>query len=148
MKGAIIYDSKSGTTEQYAQWLSIPLRMPALESGETDRLQLSKYDTLIIGAPIYNGKLLVQEWLRLHEKCLPGKKLFLFIVSVTPASEAEQRAQLVRDNIPEGLTGEVYWLPGRHPEAVEPVVLSPYDLNPLFDAVSAWAKAVPASGSR
>lgn len=144
MKGAIIYESRGGSTEHYAQWLSLPLRLPAIRASEVDWLQLNKYEWLIIGAPVYNGRLLVQEWLERYANCLGSKKIFLFIVSITPGSEPEKRMQVLQENCPPDLIEkmDIYWLPGRVPEAMPPTMLSPYELNPLVDAASDWFASV------
>jgi menaquinone-dependent protoporphyrinogen IX oxidase len=114
-KGAVIYSSRYGATQQYAEWLAEELKWPLLEAENTTNKDLAPYDTLIIGSSVYIGKLLIKSWLKSHDPVLGDKDLFFFIVCGTPASEREKQETIARINIPHDLIGpeNVFFLPGR-----------------------------------
>lgn len=114
-KGAIIYRSKYGSTHQYAEWLGDRLRLPVYDPATITPQQLAGYDYFLIGSPIYIGKMLIRQWLEKHRDVLTGKKIFLFIVCGTPASQKEKIQQIAEANIPRWLIRreDVFFLPGR-----------------------------------
>ncbi len=63
-KGAIIYRSKYGSTQQYAEWLGDRLNLPVFDPTTITPQQLANYDYLLIGSPIYIGKMLIRKWLQ------------------------------------------------------------------------------------
>jgi len=115
IKGAVIYSSRYGATQQYAAWLAGELKWPLLEAEDTSDKDLAPYDALIIGSSVYIGKLLIKGWLKDHNPVLGAKDLFFFIVCGTPASEREKQETIARTNIPHDLIGpeNVFFLPGR-----------------------------------
>jgi len=115
MKGIIIYKSKYGATQQYAEWIARQLGLPMADTDSISSADLVTYDLLIIGASVYIGKLLLKDWISKHRAALQGKNLFLFIVCGTPASQGAKQRQILENNIPQGLfrQDKVFFLPGR-----------------------------------
>ena len=114
-KGAIIYRSKYGSTHQYAEWLGDRLDLHVYDPTAITSQQLAGFDFLIVGSPIYFGKMLIKSWLEKNREVLAGKKIFLFIVCGTPAADNEKIRQISEDNIPRWLIRreDVYFLPGK-----------------------------------
>jgi menaquinone-dependent protoporphyrinogen IX oxidase len=115
MNGGILYQSKYGSTLQYAEWLSKQLHLPILDIEKVSVESVTLRDFFIIGSPIYMGKLMIAGWLLKHQKMLRNKNLFLFIVCATPSTNTVKLAQISRESIPASLSGNttVYFLPGR-----------------------------------
>jgi len=115
MKGVIVYKGKYGTTSQYAAWLSDELQLPVFIPGSLSTGELLECDFVVIGSPVYMGKLLINDWLRQHTSILQNKKIFMFVVTATPASEEAKREKVLKENIPVPLRNrcDVYFLPGR-----------------------------------
>lgn len=115
MKGAIIYKGKYGATRQYAEWLGQELLLPVYELETTTASLLGSYDYIIAGASVYAGRLQNKSWLKHFGKILKSKKLFLFIVCATPASEKEKLNGIIKANIPHALIGhaDTFFLRGR-----------------------------------
>ncbi|HVV07082.1 MAG TPA: flavodoxin domain-containing protein [Puia sp.] len=114
-KGAIIYSSRYGATQQYAEWLAEKLKWPLLTAETTSTKDLAPFNTLVIGSSVYIGRLLIKGWLKTHNPALGDKDLSFFIVCGTPASERAQQETIARTNIPHDLIGpeNVFFLPGR-----------------------------------
>lgn len=114
MNGVVVYKSRYGTTQQYAEWVRDELRIPMIDPERLDDRVLSVCDFLLIGTPVYMGKMLIRDWLGQNEQRLRGTRLFLFIVC-TYFSDVEKQRVMIKDNIPDGLLAscEVCFLPGR-----------------------------------
>lgn len=94
MKVLIAYGTRHGSTRACAE------KLGDLIEGEVDLLKLEKgttvefssYDLVIIGSPVYTGRLLreVDRFLRSHSAGLEGKPVGLYICCITPLHEAEK----------------------------------------------------------
>jgi len=114
INGIVIYKSRYGATQQYGEWIANELRLPVVTPERLDDRILTACDFLIIGAPVYMGKILLKDWLKHEVKNLRNKKLFFFIVCA-PTSETAQQKEIIKDNIPMALMAcsEITFLPGR-----------------------------------
>jgi menaquinone-dependent protoporphyrinogen IX oxidase len=115
MKGLIVYKSRYGATEQYAQWISAELRLPCFAPEELTDEQLRQCDCIVAGTAIYMGKLLLGPWLQQKAAILQTKPLHLFVVGGSIATDRQQQASVPGNGIPSALTGicHLYFLPGR-----------------------------------
>lgn len=115
MKGIIIYNTKYGSTRQYAEWLSDELSFPVNRNKDIVPGSLFPYEVVIVGSPVYMGKLRLRKWLADNSAELQRKKVFLFIVYGNAGDEEESRSLVVDDNLPGELRAntEVFFLPGR-----------------------------------
>lgn len=111
--GVLVYKSRYGTTQQYAEWIKKELRIPKIDPERIDGQVLSASDFLVIGTPVYQGEMLIRDWLWLNQPQLSGKRLFLFIVCLH-FTDAEKRRLMIADNIPGSLLPvcEAFFLPG------------------------------------
>lgn len=100
MKGIIIYKGKYGATEQYANWLSEELKLPAVSAELISGRRLSGYDFFLIGSSVYIGKLQIQKWLRTNLEFIKGRPIFVFQVAGTPSNETETRQVYNKNSIP------------------------------------------------
>ena len=115
MRGGVLYKSKYGSTEQYAQWISHDLHLPILDIDSVAEEAVLLHDFFVIGSPIYIGKILIAKWLRKHEQILKNKKIFLFLVCGMHVKKDEEVAKILRENLTEDLQKScvVFFLPGR-----------------------------------
>lgn len=113
--GVVLYESRYGAAQQYAQWIGEALNIPAKRSSEISPWELAAYDYVIAGASIYMGKTLISDWLREYEVNLRGKKVLLFIVGAAPATETDKTNRYFTDNIPASLltTGNCFYFQGQ-----------------------------------
>lgn len=79
MQDLVIYDTKYGSTKQIAETIGQVLEMEALSVETIDDLQA---DFVVLGCPIYAGKLLPSmiDFLTVKKEVLKKKKVALFIV--------------------------------------------------------------------
>ena len=114
-KRVIIYESKYGATEQYADWLSDAIQCPAIRADKISPGRLAQYDLLILGTPVYIGKLRLRKWLKQHLTELVKKQVLLFIVCGTSDKEPEEQQRIIRSNLPLDFIArtKIYFLPGR-----------------------------------
>ena len=114
LNGVIVFKSYYGSTKQYAEWTRKELRIPMIEPERLDDGVLAICDFVVIGTPVYRGKMLIRDWLGENRWRLRGKRLFLFVVC-THFADRERQLMMIRDNIPEGMLAscEAWFLPGK-----------------------------------
>ena len=114
-KGLIVYKGKYGATEQYARWTGEDLGLELFTPDRVDKEQLAQSDIVLVGSSVYVGKLLIGDWLRENRRLLQNKKLFLFVVCATPASEEQKRREIIKAGVPLPLLDQldIFFLPGR-----------------------------------
>ncbi len=81
MKILVVYQSKYGSTRQYAEWIAQKLKADLVHLNDLDPKTLPNYETVIFGTYLHIGKLvdaifLIQNW-----EVLKHKQLILFTVS-------------------------------------------------------------------
>lgn len=115
MKGILIYKGKYGATQQYATWIGADTRLQVKCTHECEESDLRGKDFLVIGTSVYMGMLGIKEWLKMNLALLKGKKIFLFVVCGTPASETEKQEEYIRSSVPEQIRQHctIWFLPGR-----------------------------------
>ena len=115
MDGVVIYKSKYGATRQYGHWIGAALKLPVIESQELVNSELSKYDFVILGSSVYIGKLFMKKWLKKNLPALLNKKVFLFVVSGTPADQKAKLDGYIATSMPREAINrtDIYFLPGR-----------------------------------
>lgn len=84
MKGIILYKSKYGTTEKYAQWLSEATGFEMLETVKATVAALKDYDTIILGGGIYAHGIAGIAFLKKNFQALKDKKLIVFCDGASP----------------------------------------------------------------
>ncbi len=115
MKSLIIFKGKYGATAQYARWLGEELNFPVHKSDDNIDLKSTAAELIVIGTSIYIGKLQITPWLKNNLASLRNARIFLFLVSGTPANESEKLDTAIRNGVPEELQKNmtVFYLPGR-----------------------------------
>ena len=114
MNGVVIYKSRYGTTQEYAERIRTELGIPMIDPERLDGQVLSVCDFLVIGSPVYLGEMLIRDWLKENQSRLGATRLFLFVVG-TDLTDSGKRLAVIRGNIPTGMLAscEIYFLPGR-----------------------------------
>lgn len=121
MKQSIVFFSKTGFTQRYAQLLSQQTGAPLLPLKEASPAALADCDRVIFGSFLHAGRIMgLKKCLRLAQ----GKELFLFVTGAAPVDAAQPdfwRANLSEDQLsriphfyfPGGLCYEKMSLPDR-----------------------------------
>jgi len=113
MKGIIVYKGKYGATQQYADWISAELGIPAEKTNKVAAKDLLPFDYIIVGGSVYVGKWQAKDWLRSNIGILQHKKTFAFIVCATPKDQTGKIEEIIINNIPASIRNNIYILPGR-----------------------------------
>lgn len=98
MATLVTYESKYGSTQQYAEWIASEIGAETKRIPEVRSADLARYDRVVIGGYLHMGKIvgidfLLQEW-----NVLQQKKVVLFTVSGAGPGPAEER--FYADNVP------------------------------------------------
>ena len=92
----VIYKSKCGSTEQYAKWIAEKIGADILtrNNSVTDN-DIIKYQNIIFGMPIYQGRLYGAEMLESKLSLLKDKNIFLFVVGMTELDSYSRNAAII-----------------------------------------------------
>lgn len=114
LSGVVVFKSRYGATQQYAEWIRKELHIPMIDPERLDDRVLAVCDFVVIGTPVYRGKMLIADWLRENQERLRGTRLFFFIVC-SHFADREQQMRMIRDNIPGGMLAscDAWFLAGR-----------------------------------
>jgi flavodoxin len=85
----ILFESKSGATEQYAKWLHEEFPESKLErTSEFPPQELADYKLIIYATPTYGGQLATKEYLETNWEYMKDSKVFLLVVGMVPQEES------------------------------------------------------------
>jgi len=94
MTGVIIYSTKYGSTTKIVQLLAsnISHKTDIIKLDKNAGIDLSKYDFVIIGSPVYKFRILkdIAKFCKDNNNLLLSKKLFLFTCGIAEDTEAEK----------------------------------------------------------
>lgn len=80
----IIYSSKTGFSQRYAQWLAEDLDCQALPFRDRKNADLKKYDAVILAGGLYAGKMSGLGWLKRQLPALKDKRVAAVAVGCAP----------------------------------------------------------------
>ncbi|MBD5168838.1 MAG: hypothetical protein HDT20_01735 [Oscillibacter sp.] len=80
----IIYSSKTGFSQRYAQWLAEELNCQALPFRDRKNVSLSAYHTIILTGGLYAGQMSGLNWLKKQLPSLAGKRVAVIAVGCAP----------------------------------------------------------------
>lgn len=95
----IVYQSSTGFTEKYANWLSETLDCEMVRLKDTTGQKLSEYDTIIFGSRIHAGRIDELDKARKLYTASGASRLVLFVTGGTPAEAEVVIDKMWRDNL-------------------------------------------------
>ncbi len=98
MSIVVIYQSKTGFTRKYAEWIGEELDCPIRAVKEAVKEDLSGYDTLIYGGGLMAGRISGLSTFK-KNKMPAGKKLMVFATGASPMEATEVIAKIKNDNL-------------------------------------------------
>ena len=104
MKGIILYQSKYGATQKYAQWLSEETGFPCIETKRAQISDVRQYDTIILGGGIYASGIAGLSFLKKNIEALRGRQILVFCDGASPYEEKGFQA-IAAHNLKGGLEG-------------------------------------------
>lgn len=98
-KCVVVYRSGSGFTKAYAQWIAEDLKCDLKEGKGVEASDLLKYDTIICGGGLYEGRIKGFKLIKKNLALFEGKKLIVFTVGASPV-RSETTEELRNKNLP------------------------------------------------
>lgn len=80
----VIYKSKTGFTERFAQWISEELNCDKIAYKDRKKICFDDYETVIYGGGFYAGKINGLKWFKEKMSEFEGKKRIVFGTGATP----------------------------------------------------------------
>ena len=95
----VIYNSQSGFTKRYAEWISQACGCECAEFKQGIKKDLSGYDTIVFGGWCMAGGITKLSWLKKHLSALSaaGKKIIVYAVGASPAESPEVSVAMSRN---------------------------------------------------
>lgn len=114
MKTAVIYNSKTGFTKRYAQWIAEASGADCMELAAAKKKNFDAYDAVVFGGWACAGRISGISWLKgSMDKWRQNnqKKLIVFCVGASPA-ESPGIKTFLRQAKAELKTADVFYCPG------------------------------------
>ncbi len=113
MKTIVIYNSQTGFTKRYAEWIAQATAADCLALAAAKRENLDAYEAIIFGSWACAGGIHKLGWLNANLDKWADKKLIAFCVGASPI-ESPDIAPALRKNFPEPAfqKGNVFYCPG------------------------------------
>lgn len=100
MKSIVIYDSKTGFTKKYAQWIADKLSCEAVNVKSLTAKQWQESSLIIYGGPLMAGK--IAGWDKIKSRAMEeGKKAVVYTVGATPMEATDVIQNIQNDNLSE-----------------------------------------------
>ena len=113
----IVYASRYGSTQTYAEWLAEALSCPATPLKQTTPQELFAEDKLIFGSGVYASGLAYRSWFHTYALQLKPKIVLAFAVGASPFDRDALEA-LKKHNLPPALQEiPFFYLRGRWDES-------------------------------
>jgi menaquinone-dependent protoporphyrinogen IX oxidase len=80
----VAYQSRYGSTRQYAEWISSEVKADLLDLGSDAKTDYSRYDIIVFGGYLRMGNIPVSSVIKDNWQMIKGKKIILFTASGTP----------------------------------------------------------------
>ncbi len=110
MSGMIIYQSKYGSTKQYAEWIAEETGFDIYTSTHCPD-DLQRYDTFVVGCSVVAGSLSLAKWVCKHWATLQRKKVIFFYTNVS--ADPNELAKILPRNFPDDMLHKIHAFPLR-----------------------------------
>jgi len=101
MKIIIVYNSKTGFTKRYAEWIAEEMNCDILPYKEFTEATANGFDIIIFGSRLFVGKVEYLDKIKSYISKHPEQKLIVFATGATPAAEEETINKIWTDNFSE-----------------------------------------------
>ncbi len=113
MKTAVIYNSQTGFTKRYAEWIAEEAKADLFELAEAKKKNLDTYDAIVFGGWAVAGGISKLSWFKGNINKWEGKKLIAFCVGGSPIENPEIEPTLKNNfNEEEWEKVQVFYCPG------------------------------------
>ena len=94
MKTAVIYNSQTGFTKKYAEWISEATGADCFEIGTAKKQDFDRYDAIVFGGWACAGRISKISWFKANMDKWLDKMLVVFCTGGSPAESPEMEAFL------------------------------------------------------
>lgn len=113
MKTIVIYNSQTGFTRQYAQWIAEATNADCLALADAKKENMDAYEAIIFGGWACAGSISKLSWFKSNIDKWAGKKLIVFCVGASPLESPDVEPALNRNfNEAELKKVSVFYCPG------------------------------------
>jgi menaquinone-dependent protoporphyrinogen IX oxidase len=110
IKVLIAYQSKYGSTKQYAEWIQRDTEGDLIDIESDDKPDLVRYDIVIIGGSVRTGNIVIAPFIKEHWSVMKGKEVILFTTSGTPPQHPKIQS-IYEKSLPEEIRKEIKYFP-------------------------------------
>jgi menaquinone-dependent protoporphyrinogen IX oxidase len=110
IKILIAYQSKYGSTKQYAEWIHQEIKDDLVNIENGDKPDLAKYDIIIIGGYVRTGNIVIAPFIKDRWSVMKGKEVILFTASGTPPQHPKIQ-NIYKKSLPEEIRDEIKYFP-------------------------------------
>jgi menaquinone-dependent protoporphyrinogen IX oxidase len=110
IKVLIAYQSKYGSTKQYAEWIHQEMKGDLINIENGDKSDLARYDIIIIGGSVRVGNIVIAPFIKDHWSVMKGKKVILFTTSGTPPQHPKIQS-IYEKSLPDEIRKEIIYFP-------------------------------------
>ena len=89
MKTIVIYNSQTGFTKKYAQWIAEKANADCIEYSKAKAMDLDGYDAIVFGGWAVAGSISKLKWFKKNISRWRDKKLVAFCVGASPIENPE-----------------------------------------------------------
>lgn len=90
----VLYTTKHGATQRYAERIAVPLDALVKEASYARVDRAKSYDAIVLGCPVYMGKIKGLDFFADYAKELTDKRLVLFTCGLYDPAQEDVRAAL------------------------------------------------------
>lgn len=113
MKTIVIYNSQTGFTKKYAQWIAEETSARCVELKAAKKMDLSVFDTIVFGGWAVAGSISKIKWFKKNISKWSDKKLVAFCVGASPIENPEIDEALPKNFTEEELKSvKLFYCPG------------------------------------
>lgn len=113
MNAVVVYYSKTGFTQRYAEWIAEALGCVCVSYEQRAKIRIEDYDTVIFGSWLRAGSIQKMDWI----KKLPeakGRRKIVFTTGAMPAEATEAIEKVFEQNFAQEQRASIqaFYLPG------------------------------------
>lgn len=97
MKTIVIYNSQTGFTKKYADWIAEKANAECIEFSKAKKADLDSYDAIVFGGWAIAGSISKLKWFKKNISKWRNKKLAVFCVGASPIENPEIEATLPKN---------------------------------------------------
>lgn len=105
MKTIVIYNSQTGFTKRYADWIAEEVNVECVELKKAKKMDFSEFDTIIFGSWMMAESINKFKWYKKNVSKWQDKKLAVFCVGASPAENPDLDKMLSKYTNDETLSG-------------------------------------------